>query len=92
MKFISNLKIGVRLTIGFCIVIILMLALALLGYRNLVLVEGLLVDTLNIRAPISSFLISTDLPPIGANAQFACQFGLQQRPYEAEAQPDRNDD
>ncbi len=60
MKFISNLKIGVRLTIGFCIVIILMLALALLGYRNLVLVEGLLVDTLNIRAPISSFALNAD--------------------------------
>ncbi len=60
MKVISNLKIGVRLTIGFCIVILLMLALALLGYRNLVLVEELLVDTLNIRAPISSFALNAD--------------------------------
>ena len=60
MNWFKNLKIGLKLAVGFAIVILLMVGLAVDGYYSSEKIEGLLEETLLTRLPITNLILSAD--------------------------------
>ncbi len=60
MNWFKNLKIGLKLAVGFAIMILLMVGLAVDGYYSTEKIEGLLEETLLTRLPITNLILSAD--------------------------------
>ncbi len=60
MNWFKNLKIGLKLAVGFAIMILLMAGLAVDGYYSTEKIEGLLEEALLTRLPITNLILSAD--------------------------------
>ena len=60
MNWFRNLKIGLKLTLGFVVMILLMVGLAMDGYYSVEKIESLLEETLQTRLLITNLILSAD--------------------------------
>ncbi|WP_051689764.1 methyl-accepting chemotaxis protein [Pelobacter seleniigenes] len=60
MNWFKNLKIGLKLAVGFVVMILLMVGLAMDGYYSVEKIESLLEETLQTRLQITNLILSAD--------------------------------